>query len=95
MKKIIAVLMISILLVTMIAPAFAKPGYIICPICDRGELISITQTPWQYHCEWYLLVYTREYEDCYETITCTAGTHGPYHRIRNERVNGVTAYPNH
>ena len=82
MKKVVAILLLSILLVSTFAPAFAKPEHIICPVCDRGELISITQTPWQHTFDFYVL-YSKQYDYCYETIKCTAGTHGPYYRERN------------
>ena len=83
MKKIIAVLLISILLISMIAPAFARP-VLQCPYCGVGEFISSSSTPWQQHFDWGLL-YEHQYEDCYETIKCTAGTHGPIRHVRNEK----------
>ena len=83
MKKVVAVLLVSILLTTMIAPAFARP-VTQCPICGVGELISITQTPWEHTFDFYVL-YSVQYDYCYETIKCTAGTHGPYKRVKNRQ----------
>ena len=76
MKKIIACLFAAILMISVMAPAFAKP-VAKCSHCD-GELISITDTGWVQKSETYVLMFmpiTYYWQERTITVKCTNGVH--------------------
>ena len=75
MKKVIAFLLVSVLLVTLMAPAFAGPVEM-CPDCS-GALISMTTSGYydnvklsSFFCPFYLVYYVQT-----TTIVCTNNVH--------------------
>lgn len=76
MKKTIALLFVAVLLISLMATAFAKPVAKCC-YCD-GDLISITYSKWEKKTKtelWMLMPMLHTWEERTVTTKCTHGVH--------------------
>ena len=89
MKKIIACLFVAILMISLLAPALAKP-VAKCSHCN-GDLISTSDTGWVGKWETYtvwFVTYTHYWEERTITVRCTNGVHTETYTRNHARIPG-------